>query len=345
MIPNTDKHFIRKGITEVDEISNKPKVLFACIEAPTYSSKGMIKGFEDNGYEVIVFDWQKVRFNEGVEGMKDRLYYKAMMERPELIFLHIQNEDAVDAELAIGLQSIAFTINYTFDVRSKEKTAWMYELAQHIGLTLFSNQDDVNICKALGISKVGIMQSSCDTNWYKKLKGLSKDDNSVVFIGNNNENSNLNFDNAGERQAMIKFLYSEYSRSFNAYGLGQKNNMINPQQEISLYNTSSIAISHNNYDRELYTSDRLWRIMACGCFCLTKYFKGVEAVFERGIHLDWWHDFNELKEKIDYYILNADEREAIAAQGHSKVIKNHTWTDRFNELSCALKKLSKNGYL
>lgn len=327
------KSFIKTGITEDEIIDNRPKLLFAKIEAPTYSSDAMIQAFGKVGYNVIQFDWQRVRFTEGLHGMRDRLLIKAQMEEPEVIFLHLQNEAAADTDFIFELRKYGFIVNYTFDVRSKKETQWMYDLAPHIGLTLFACMEDVNECRESGINNVALMQSSCNMDWYRKLPVQKSENKLISFIGNNNVGTNLNFELAKERQSMIKFLSQNYPISFTAYGLGQDGKMVNPQEEINIYNYSAIAISQNNFDRELYTSDRLWRIMACGCFCLTKYFKGIETIFERGVHLDWWADLHELKEKIDYYLENDEERNKIAETGATAVRSRYTWVNRFEQMN------------
>jgi spore maturation protein CgeB len=140
-----------------------------------------------------------------------------------------------------------------------------------------------------------------------------------------------------ERQRMIEFLETHYGDRFGCYGLGQKGGMIMPDVENKIYNHSKIAISQNNYLRQDYTSDRIWRIMATGTFCLARYFPGIEKIFEKEKHLDWFTNFEEMRMLIDYYLGNDNERMEVAEEGYKLVTTSHTWKSRINELKNTIK--------
>lgn len=306
----------------------KQKVLHVAIDSPQYSSAGINKGFENNDYEVIQFNWQSERFSNGLEGMRRKLLFMAEVNMPDLFFLHIQNPDILDIETVKKLQQIAPVVNYTFDVRIPEKSQWLYDLSPLITLTCFGCQEDVDYCRSIGVNNVCLIQSSCDMDIYRKLP-LKKERKGIVFIGNNHVNTNLEFTLAQERVDMVNFLEEQYPNDFKVHGMNWKQSQyINPQEEINLYNRSEIAISHNNFDRQGYSSDRIWRIISTGTFCLTKYFKGIENIFQKEIHLDWWNNFDELKTLIDFYLNDKEERQAIAEMGMNFVLENENWSKR-----------------
>jgi hypothetical protein len=313
-------------------------VLHIGINAPSHSPKGIEKGFRQAGFTGYnFFDWQSCRFNEGILGTQSRMIAAAQSVRPDIIFCQFQNSDICDEETAIELSKCGFTVNYSFDVRSLELTEWMYDLAPHFGLTLFACQEDVDEANRRGIYNVGVLQSSVDFDVYSPPEVRNTRPNlkwpSVVFVGNNYVGTSLNFPLAQERLDMVKALKEMMNGEFNVQGQNwDHSRMIHANDEVLAYRNSIIGISHNNYDRTMYTSDRLWRIMGCGLFCLTKYFHGVEAMFEQGVHLDWWHDIEELKSKIFYYLSEAEEREAIAKAGCLFVRENHGWVNRVQEM-------------
>lgn len=307
------------------------RVLFVCIDSPGYNSDGMAAAFKEVGFRTVIrFNWQQHRFNFGILGVRQKMIELAIENAPDLIFLHIQNREILDEETAKELQSIAPTVNYTFDVR--ENIDWYKKVAPYIAHTFFACDDDVWSCKIDDINNVSCIQSSCDYSWYRKLPLPKKQTPEVVFIGNNYENTRQNFEGAAERQRMIEFLYDNLGDRFAAYGLGQKNGMVNPQQEINIYNQSRIAICQNLMYRISYVSDRIWRIMGTGCFCLTKKFEGIENIFQKEVHLDWWKTFNELESLIEFYLFEEKEREAIAQIGTNYVRENHTWAHRWKKV-------------
>lgn len=317
-------------------VSSKPVLLFAAIYAPSFNSDFMVKGFEECGFEVIKFDWQSERFNHGTEAMRTKLINLAIEHRPSQIFLHIQNKDALDIETVKTLESISPIVNFTFDVRSKQKTEWMYEMAKHVTLTAFACEEDRKECASRGIENVMHLHSSCNMDLYAPRVLTYPIPMDIVFVGNRYDTSNLEFPLAEERQEMIRFLQQTYTSRFRAFGLGQQGGMVMPAIEATIYNASKIAISHNNFERDGYTSDRTWRIIATGSLALLRWFPGIEEIFQKEVHCDWWKTFDELKNLIDYYLSDEKERKAVAEIGMNFVRENHTWKDRVCKIQEAL---------
>lgn len=321
------------------------KVLFIAIDSPGYCSDGMAAAFNDVGFdEVIKFDWQKWRFQHGIESLRQKLISLAKENKPDLIFLHIQNREILDVDTAKELQSVAQTVNYTFDVR--DSCGWYADIATHISLTVFACDDDVWECKSKGIDNVVCLQSSANFDWYKRLHPKRKlsfaekrSAPEIVFLGNNYENTNLKFEGAIERQRMVEFLYDTFGERFGAYGLGQKNKLTNAQEEINIYNNCKIAICQNLMYRTNFHSDRIWRAMGSGVFVLTKKVEGIENIFKKNVHLDWWRTFEELESLIEFWLYEEEEREAIATVGMNFVRENYRWQDCFKKFLDIIKTL------
>lgn len=321
-------------------IDTRPVVLFVGIEAPTFSSASMIKGWNELGYAVEFISYQPLKMQVGLNGMWGRIQGKAAIVNPAIIFLNIQNEEAISVEACIRLNNIAPVVLFTFDVRSYAKTLWLYDLAQNISLTCCSNDDDVMQCVMRGANAI-LVPSSTDYELYqpRELPMIGNVSNpEIVFIGQNYANTNAGFDKAKERQEIIDFLYEQYPDKFSAYGMGQINSRyVHPNEEILLYHTAKIVIGHNNFFRHGYTSDRLFRAMGSGAFYLTSYFPDMEDTFRQGIHLASYQTKEELKDKIDYYLANSVERNIIAKGGAVLVRSFHRWQDRLKQMIDQLK--------
>lgn len=317
----------------------RPVVLFAAIYAPTYNSDYMVRGFEEAGYRVCVINWQEVRFNEGTIGLAERLLMKANEEQPELIFLHIQNKDVLNKELLEQLNKISFTISYTFDCRSIEKTEWMYELAPYVGLTLFSNYLDVQMCKELGIFNVDVLHSSADFAHYRKGNIELTDVGEIVFIGNNYENSNMGFDKSKERREMVDFMKAEFGDKFRVYGQGwEGSKIVNQQEEVLIYNNAKIAITHNNYYRAGYQSDRAYRAMASGVFSILQYYPEINKDFNSQV-ISTWNSFEMLRDECIKYLKDDELRINKAEAGLLFVRNKCSWKERVLKLKSMIKKI------
>lgn len=312
----------------------------ALIASNGYSNEPLMNAFLSNGFTTYhSFDYQLQTFEYGREKMRQNLLRLAEYTKPDLIFLHVQSSEVLDYDTIIKLSAIGFTVLYTYDCRTTEQTEWMYNYAKHLGLVCFSNMDDVQECLRRDIKNVMVLQSSCDMDVYRRDEKVIVKSH-IVFIGGNYVGTNLDFPLADERRDMVEFLQKTYGDEFQCMGHNWKNSrLVKTKEEIEIYQSAAIAISHNNFNKHMYTSDRIWRIMATGTFCLTKHFNGIERIFPGGVHLDWWHTFDELKEKIDQHLSNSVGREQIAANGMYYVRQNHTWSDRIKEMMLKVRQL------
>lgn len=307
------------------------KILHVALIAPGYSNNGIMKGmFEAGATEYRLFDYQLQRFRYGKEKMESLLIEEAEKMKPDIVFMQIQGSDILTFATFRRLSKIAFTVNFNFDIRSKEQTEWLYALAPHLGLICFSNQKDVDECRSRGYKNTMCLQSAADTEAYKPGNAIRS---GFVFIGNNFLNTNIDFPLSAERAAMVTMLQQEFADQFTVYGNNwDVNKMIGQEEEIKVYQSALIGICQNNFDAPKYTSDRIWRLMSCGVFCLTKYFEGIEDMFIRYHHLDWWETLDELKTKLAYYPKEEHRTKDIAYQGMLHVRKNHTWGSRIKEM-------------
>ena len=78
-----------------------------------------------------------------------------------------------------------------------------------------------------------------------------------------------------------------------------------------------------------YFSNRTWLTLACRGFHLTHHVPGLERVFERGEHLDWFSDVGEAARLIEHYLAAPDEElERIATAGHRLALAQHQYRHR-----------------
>jgi spore maturation protein CgeB len=267
--------------------------------------------------------------------MMDRLIGKAHMEQSDLIFLHLQSAGAIDVETAKELSKVAFVVNYTLDVRNDN--SWYKEIAPHIGLTLFGDWDSVEELKKSGIKNLDYLGSSADYSWYRPLNLPRTED--IVFIGGNYANTALDFPQAKQRVEMVEFMKDTFGDRFKYYGMGWKAgiDMVNPQQEIEIYNRSKIAITHNNFIRGGYTSDRLWRALGCGIATISQYYPGINKDLNKYV-ASTWLDFPMLKQECEKLLNLEEEREAMGKAGAEWVRMNHSWRNRISQLKELIQK-------
>lgn len=136
------------------------------------------------------------------------------------------------------------------------------------------------------------------------------------------------------RGKLIKFLRDTYGEKFTKKGWPEetvRNEALN-----QLYADADVVVGDSlclNFDHPYYWSDRVYETLGRGGFIIHPYIKGMDEEFEDGTHLVYYeyNNWDQLKEKIDYYLENSDEREKIRKAGHEFVKENATYHNRLQQ--------------
>lgn len=157
----------------------------------------------------------------------------------------------------------------------------------------------------------------------------------VCFVGNNNKGI------SPDRETYILKLYEKYNIKVIGKGFSVPSVCIETNEIANIYRNSKIALNFvteiNSCDLQM--SDRVYKILGCGCFCLTQPIPNLEQLFQNGKHLVVFDGYKDLLEKIDYYLEHEEEREKIALEGQKEVLKNHTINIRVNQYLEAMKRI------
>lgn len=309
-------------------------VLHIRLEAPSYSSSAIQKGFEENEFDYIMLDWQRYRFTHGIEKLRSEILSLQNIFDPQYIFIHVQLEGIIDVPTAKNLSEKSFVINYTEDVR--EDTTWYEEVGKEIGLTVFTNYDDVEKLNSRGIP-AAYLATSFNDQIYKPQAKTATDYGEIIFIGNNFVDTNMNFPEAITRYAMCKFLKDTYGDRFKIYGMNWSSlephaRLLSPYEAVEAYNNCKISLSQSNYTRGGYSSDRLYNSVSSGALTLMEHYPGIEREFGHrtfGLH---WETFEELKGLIDTYLSCPQAATLLSKQITDYVREKCTWTERIKEL-------------
>lgn len=278
--------------------------------------------------DVIYWDWSghDRTFNQDIRALVDK-------HNPDLIWLQIQTHGIISVDTAKYIASKAKVVNWTGDVRLNND--WFIQIGKHIHLTLFTNMHDVEQMRRNGV-RSEYLQIGFPEYIFTPI-GEAKECPEIIYMAN----YTAGFPLSDYRKQMVNFLKEKFRNRFavygNSWGFGQ-HYIPDQHEEAKHYRGCKIAInlSHFNYSR--YSSDRLFRLMGAGAFCLSHNYVDIEKEFEIKKHLDVWSDFEELEHKIHYYLETKDEiqnrfvRHKIAEEGCKYVHANCTWTKRIEQL-------------
>jgi hypothetical protein len=165
-------------------------------------------------------------------------------------------------------------------------------------------------------------------------KAYSKDnfDYDVIFVGSKRYHHEYPY-----RPELIDFLRETYGERFLHVGGDGDTGTVRGYELNRIYARSKVAIGDTlniNFTYPYYTSDRLFESTGRGGFTIYPRIVGLEEYFEDGKEIVFYEHGNlqDLKEKIDYYLVNDDEREAIRSAGHERTKLEHTYKHRWQTI-------------
>lgn len=272
-------------------------------------------------------DWMRNRSNA------DTMFYRTCAEfKPDLVFMQLQVGGIIAPSSIVNARPfIKKIVNWTGDVR-RPTPSWYFDTGAVVDVTLFTNDDDVISLQSRGIN-ADYLQIGYDQNVYKP-EGKTVKCPDIVFMGNNYPGT---FPLSSSRENMVQMLTKRYGDKFGVYGANWPKiiNNFNADwdNEAAVYRSCKIAINYSHFNLSRYSSDRLFRIMGCGAFCLSHKYKNLETEFYPGCHLETWTNLGELFSKIDHFLEDDENRKLIAKQGHKLVSSKCTWDERIKTLT------------
>jgi hypothetical protein len=301
---------------------------------PQNGLRSALKRFSDIYAE---HDWQLL-------GKRVNEYIRLQLETNlfDTVFMQIQTENIIDINLVsfFSKKGIRF-YNFNGDLR-RPLPMWYLGIAPYV-TSLFTNTTDVDTLRRHGHNAY-YMQIGYDDTIYNPFDP-SMQGGEIVFMGNNFKG---HFQLSDKRKEVVTALQKRYKRRFEVYGSGWENGgkhtNFRQNTEAAIYRASKFGININHLDAGRYTSDRMFRIMACGTMCLTWKYENIEAEFTDGVHLRTWSDIDELFALIDYYSEHENERAKIASAGCEYVLQKYNWDYRIGRDFLDIHKGAGNGY-
>lgn len=184
--------------------------------------------------------------------------------------------------------------------------------------------------KSLGINhhylKAGVVERDCFIGDYRESYAFD-----VVFVGSKQYHPEWPY-----RPQLINWLEKTYGSRFGHFG-GDGRGVVRGKDLNDLYASAKVVIGDTlclNFDRQEYWSDRIYETTGRGGFIIHPFIEGLQNDFDidKEIIVYRYGDFDELRAKIDYYLSDNDQREAIRMAGHERTKRDHTYTNRVQQV-------------
>ena len=281
--------------------------------------------------EVRTFAYRAVARRLGKAGMNQALVETAQEFQPDLV--HLGKSELI---LGSAIQQIKQTtrccvIHFYGDFRWQVQL-WVADIGQYADWTLLYHQDPglVKAHEDAGCRRVGFWWYGTDPEvFYPRPVPKAHD---VIFMGA------LDHPEGQGRRELVTALANagfqvhvfgrnrarpEYPANAHLHGY------VDEEQFALACSRAKIALGYSESRARMYTSwRRVFNSMASGVFFLTRYFEGLEDVFENEKHLAWFRTIPEAVELAGRYLRDDEGRERIAAAGLKETVARHTWDRR-----------------
>jgi len=184
--------------------------------------------------------------------------------------------------------------------------------------------------EALGINHICVKQGISE-KYLSPISLQQKKDIDILFVGT------LGPEHGASRHKLLSFLRKRYLDRF--VWIGQRGpHSCRDEELVKTYQRAKIVIG-DCVESDNYWSNRIYETLGRSAFLLHPDVPGLETQFVNEKHLVLFErgNYDELEEKIEYYLANDSIREEIAHNGYLEVAQNHTLLDRARQVLEILK--------
>ncbi|MFX0200141.1 MAG: glycosyltransferase [Candidatus Hodarchaeota archaeon] len=184
--------------------------------------------------------------------------------------------------------------------------------------------------ESLGVKNALYVTQGCDRDEHRIVPTQNpKWASEVAFIGR---------PHSDHRIKLLQLIHQHYDLKvwggeWQDYGLTCLKKRIYPKEFAKICYAAKIFLG-SDYDPKLecYFTVRTWYALGCGGFLLTNYLAGMETIFTKGVHLEWYHSPEECLDLIGYYLKHESQRKKIAMDGYEFVHSRRTYDVVMDEI-------------
>jgi hypothetical protein len=207
------------------------------------------------------------------------------------------------------------------------------DLVRHgrlVDFLFITNTRQIPELAARGVKRPVFCMQGCDRDEHRILPTRNpKWASEVAFIGRPSTDDRVEL----MRKIHARFKLKAWGGPWRELGLECPKENVYVKDYARICSAAAVVIGCDfSHEMDHNTSNRTWITLGCGGFLLTNYQRGLESVFERGVHLDWYHSQEECLALIDHYLKNEPLRRLIARQGYEFAHSRRTYDVVIDEI-------------
>ena len=189
---------------------------------------------------------------------------------------------------------------------------------------------------SLGIKNPVYITQGCDRDEHRIIPTHNpKWSSDVAFIGRPHRDHRIQLLKMIDEHYDLKVWGGEWQR----YQLTCLKKRIYPKEFAKICYAAKIFLGCDyDVNLECYFTIRTWYALGCGGFLLTNYLPGMETVFTKGVHLEWYKSPQECLDLIDFYLKHERERKKIAHNGYAFAHAKRTYDTVMDEMITRIEK-------
>ncbi len=221
-------------------------------------------------------------------------------------------------------------------------TYWK-EMAKYYDFVFTIQKGDcIEAIRAAGAGCVHYLPTACDPRFHIPMSLTAEDrekwGSPISFVGAGYHNRQQAF--ASLAHYPFKIWGSEWPgcKPFDRM-VQEESRRIAPEEYIKIFNGTDINLNlHSSSERDGvdptgdFLNPRTFELASCGAFQLVDERSLLSEVFIAGEEVATFNSVSDLREKIDYYSNRPDERKRIARNGRERVLRDHTYAKRMEEM-------------
>ncbi|MFO0730016.1 MAG: glycosyltransferase [Nitrospiraceae bacterium] len=296
----------------------------------SYAYHNMRAPLLEMGHDIIDVDFRAELAQRGKDGFARMVRDIVDREKPELFF-HMVCEDELSPETVQYISAKTSTLAVAFFSDDDWRLTHSLSVVAPYNFGVTTASQAVPVYTKAGFTNVIFSQYAANPKLFHPIVGVAKQYD-VTFVGQAYQG----------RPELVTWL-KEQGLSIHVWGQGWErvpalrecSGGFLPQNEVlNVFAASRIVLgmSWTSDAKALQIKGRIFEYASAGVFQLSTYDARLADYFAWGREIELYRDQTELLEKIRYYLVHDEERERIAQAGRARVLKDHTWTHRFEQL-------------
>ena len=296
------------------------------------------------GYDVLLFDFPSVLKRFGRYEMNQMLLDTVKAFEPDVMFTHL-SKDELDVQT---LSTITHTTS-TITAANFGDDEWRFDnfssrFARAFDWIVTTDKKAVEKYRRLGCENVIYKCSGVNHSYYKKRNlneiydctfvGGARLDRVQIFKKLKKDGINVNCWGTGWDMGIIDRVLNKLLINPMYFQRKTIRTRLSFEDMSQVFEKSQInlGLSESYRGNRKQIKGRPFDVTASGGFFLGEYVEGIEEFFEIGKEIVCYEGYDELKDKIRYYLSHEVERKAIAEAGHKRTLSCHTAEKRLVEI-------------